>query len=357
MEPSRPRDETEPERLDGGAAPERGTDGDAAGNRVDGDAAPASGGRSARPRLDGTGFDGTGFAASPVAANPYRGTAPWQREGGGSWKRGLAGLGAVLLTAGSIGAVAWLAFRDGGGGAEDAETVISEQCRVTEAEDDGEAEPMEPGTPAERSIATVQTNYGDVSVLLWGDLAPCGVEAFTHLAQNGFYTSHACDRLTTQAVDPTAILRCGSPGFDPEAEGSHGPGWRFQAETGMAGNDVADVLALITDDRGRAGSAFALIRGAAVPTAGVSVIGGIVDGYEVLDQIAALTETVAYDGVPPVPVEIWGVTVTDLADLPSGPDTVGESTAPGTAAPSGTGTTAPADATTTATATPSETPS
>ena len=141
-------------------------------------------------------------------------------------------------------------------------------------------------------------------------------------AQTGFYTSHECDRLTTQSVDPTAILRCGSPGYEADSSETYGPGWRFQAETGMAGNDVADVLALVTDDQGQAGSSFALIRGAAVPTVGVSVIGGIVDGYEVLDQIAALTETVEYDGEPPLPVEIWGITVIDLTDLPTGPDTV-----------------------------------
>lgn len=338
MEPSRPRSETEHERLEGNA----------------------------------------GHGSSPVAADPYRGKPPSEaeREGIDSWpyqwtppwlrhsgvRRGLAGLGAVLLTAGSIAAVAWLAFRDDDPGPEDLGEVISERCNITEAQDAAGVDPMEPGTPAERSIATVQTNYGDVSVMLWGDLAPCGVEAFTHLAQTGFYTSHECDRLTTQPVDPTAILRCGSPGADPAAEDgaeeSHGPGWRFQAETGMAGNDVADVLALVTDDRGRAGSAFALIRGAAIPTAGVSVIGGIVDGYEVLDQIAALSATVAYDDAPPVPVEIWGVTVTDLADLPTGPDTIGENTTPaaGTTTPAAGTTTADPTALGTPTGTPSATP-
>ncbi|WP_205324628.1 peptidylprolyl isomerase [Glycomyces sp. YM15] len=285
----------------------------------------------------------------PVASNPYRGTAPWQREGTGSWKRGLAGLGAVVLTAGSIAAVTWLAFRDDGGDAGETGDVIARQCTVTEADDAGQgADPMEPGTPAERSLATVQTNYGEIVVLLWGDLAPCGVQAFTHLSQTAFYASHECDRLTTQAVAPTAILRCGSPGLEPGAaaengEESHGPGWRYQAETGMAGNDVADVLALITDDQGRAGSSFALIRGAAVPTPGVSIIGGIVDGYEVLDQIAALTETVEYDGAPPVPVEIWGVTISDVDGLPTAPAPTTETPAlpTGTATPTGTAATAP----------------
>ncbi|MCC3764110.1 peptidylprolyl isomerase [Glycomyces sp. TRM65418] len=286
-----------------------------------------------------------------VGANPYRGTPPWQREGSGGWKRGLAGLGAVLLTAGSIGAVAWLAFRDGGEDTPERGEVIAERCTVTEADDAGTAvEPLEAGTPLDRSIASIATNYGEIAVMLWGDLAPCGVEAFTYLAQAGFYTSHECDRLTTQAIDPTAILRCGSPGFEPESDDTYGPGWRFQTETGMAGNDVADVLALVTDEQGRAGSAFVLVRGAAVPTVGVSVIGGIVDGYEVLDQIAALTETVEYDGEPPVPVEIWGITVTDLNDLPTGPDT-----AAGTAATEGTSPSPGATATDTPT-TPAGTP-
>lgn len=265
----------------------------------------------------------------PVGENPFRGTPPWQRSGG--WKRGLAGLGAVLLTTGSVAAVTWLAFRDEGGQAAHDGEIISSQCHVTEADDAGEgAGPMSPGTPPERSLAVVQTNYGDITVMLWGDLAPCSVTAFTHLAETGFYYSHACDRLTTQAIDPTAILRCGSPmsDSDPESDETFGPGWRFQAETGMAGNDVADVLALVTDDRGRAGAAFALIRGAAIPTAGVSVIGGIVDGYEVLDQIAALSETVESDGPPQAPVEIWDVYVTDIEDLPTGPDTAAQTETP-----------------------------
>ncbi|GAA2270782.1 hypothetical protein GCM10009853_025600 [Glycomyces scopariae] len=289
----------------------------------------------------------------PVASSPFRSTPPWER--GSGWRRGLAGLGAVLLTAGSIAAVAWLAFRDGDGEGGDTGEVISERCNITEADDTGGgADPLVPAAPPERSLAVIETNYGEIAVMLWGDLAPCGVDAFTHLSATGFYTSHQCDRLTTQPQDPTAVLRCGSPGREGAEDGdaSYGPGWRFQAETGMEGNDVADVLALVTDERGRAGSAFALVRGAAVPTAGVSVIGGIVDGFEVLDQIAALSETVEYDGVPPVPVEVWGITVSELTDLPTGPDTVGEFTTPAeTGTPTGNPT-----GTASATATPTDGP-
>lgn len=253
----------------------------------------------------------------PVAANPYGGTPPWQR--GGGWKRTLAGIGALILTAGSIVGVSWLAFRDDGGDQKEAGEVIHERCRVTEAED---AEPVVDAprlrTPADRTIVTIETGHGSLDVMLWGDLAPCGVEAFLHLSRTGYYNGHDCDRLTAQGIEPTAILHCGSPGTDPETDDSHGPGWRFRAEVGMAGVDVQDVLALVTDESGNAGSAFVLIRGQAVPTAGVSIIGGIVDGYEVLDTIAALPETVEYDGEPPQPITVHSITVAEETDLPTG---------------------------------------
>ncbi|GAB3655045.1 peptidylprolyl isomerase [Glycomyces tarimensis] len=254
----------------------------------------------------------------PVAANPFGGTPPWQR--GGGWKRGLAGLGALLLTVGSVAGVSWLAFRDTGGEGIQVGDVIHERCSVTEADD---AEPTVDaprlGTPADRTIATIETNYGSVDVMLWGDLAPCGVEAFLHLAQTGFYDDHDCDRLTTQEIMPTAILHCGQPGAaGAESTESFGPGWRYETEVGMAGVDVEDVLALVTDESGKSGSAFTLIRGQAVPTAGVSVIGGIIDGYEVLDAIAALADTVEYDGEPPQEVTVYAVTIVEESDLPTG---------------------------------------
>jgi hypothetical protein len=98
----------------------------------------------------------------------------------------------------------------------------------------------------------------------------------------------------------------------------------------MAGVDVQDVLALVTDESGNAGSAFALIRGQAVPTAGVSVIGGIIDGYEVLDAIAALPETVEHDGEPPQPVTVYSITVleeTEAAESDVAPPAGEQSTA------------------------------
>ncbi|WP_199036314.1 peptidylprolyl isomerase [Glycomyces salinus] len=253
----------------------------------------------------------------PVAANPYKGTPPWQRRGG--WKAGLAGLAALVLTAGSIVGVAWLAFRDGGDRADGGEQVISERCQVVESDDAGpEADPPGGGAPADRTVVSIETSHGTLDVMLWGDLAPCGVEAFLQLAQSGYYNTHDCDRLTTQETSPWVILQCGRPGWEPDNDLTYGPGWRYQTEVGMEGNDVQDVLALVTDETGRAGSAFTLIRGQAVPTANVSVIGGIVDGFEVLDALAWVPDQSTYDGQPPESITIYGITVIDESDLPTG---------------------------------------
>ncbi|GAB3995147.1 hypothetical protein GCM10029992_11630 [Glycomyces albus] len=226
--------------------------------------------------------------------------------------------------------------------------VISERCQVVESDDAGpETGPPGLGAPADRTVVSIETSHGTLDVLLWGDLAPCGVEAFLHLAQSGYYDSHDCDRLTTQETSPWVILQCGQPGREPDGDQTYGPGWRYQTEVGMEGNDVQDVLALVTDETGRAGSAFTLIRGQAVPTANVSVIGGIVDGFEVLDALAWVPDQSDYDGPPPEPVTIYGITVVDESDLPTGdgptsPGTGDDTTAqtppteaPTTAEPSG----------------------
>ncbi|QSB05349.1 peptidylprolyl isomerase [Natronoglycomyces albus] len=228
---------------------------------------------------------------------------PWLGPGG--WKRTLAGISALLLIFASVGAVSWWIFAsDEEEPTRPNDVVLREECRITDAEDTVNLPPFTPGQPADRSLATIETNYGDIVVMLFGDLAPCGVEAFTYLAQAGFYASHDCDWLTTQPQEPTAVLECGQPGPDGD-----GPGWRYLAEVAMAGETVLDALALKTDDTGQAGSSFTLVRGQSVATAGISVIGQIIDGFDVLDQIGALPEAIEYSAEPPQPVTVYNVTI------------------------------------------------
>lgn len=77
--------------------------------------------------------------------------------------------------------------------------------------------------------ATVKFNDGtteDVVVGLRLDnaQAPCTVNSFVSLAQQGFFDTTSCHRLTDSAM--TSVLQCG----DPTGTGSGGPGYRFANE-------------------------------------------------------------------------------------------------------------------------------
>lgn len=63
-----------------------------------------------------------------------------------------------------------------------------------------------------------------VGLLLDNAQAPCTVNSFASLAQQGFFDNTRCHRLT--ASPTTSILQCG----DPTATGSGGPGYRFANE-------------------------------------------------------------------------------------------------------------------------------
>ncbi len=82
-----------------------------------------------------------------------------------------------------------------------------------------------PSTPPEGAPAevTVATNQGDIKVALDPDRAPCTVNSFLHLADNGYFDDTTCHRLVTTGI---MVLQCG----DPTATGTGGPGYQFGDE-------------------------------------------------------------------------------------------------------------------------------
>ncbi len=99
------------------------------------------------------------------------------------------------------------------------------QCDYTEQ--GGAAKPAElpPGDPEEDapSEVTVATDQGDVKVSLDAEKAPCTVNSFLALADQGFFDDTQCHRLTTDGI---FVLQCG----DPSASGTGGPGYEFADE-------------------------------------------------------------------------------------------------------------------------------
>jgi peptidyl-prolyl cis-trans isomerase B (cyclophilin B) len=72
--------------------------------------------------------------------------------------------------------------------------------------------------------ASIKTNEGGIGLQLDNAKAPCTVNNFASLAQQGYFDETTCHRLTTT---PTlGVLQCG----DPSGTGTGGPGYRFPNE-------------------------------------------------------------------------------------------------------------------------------
>ncbi len=94
--------------------------------------------------------------------------------------------------------------------------------------DDGQAaKPVEkpPGDLPEDApeAVTIATDRGDVKVSLDADKAPCAVNSFLSLAEQGYFDDSECIRLTTEGI---FVLQCG----DPSGTQAGGPGYSFADE-------------------------------------------------------------------------------------------------------------------------------
>jgi len=69
--------------------------------------------------------------------------------------------------------------------------------------------------------ATIDTEFGPVTVELWDDVAPKHAENFLKLAKQGFY-----DNLTFHRIIPGFVIQGGCP----QGTGTGGPGWNVKAE-------------------------------------------------------------------------------------------------------------------------------
>lgn len=85
------------------------------------------------------------------------------------------------------------------------------------------------GTPADDGDVPVAItlNSGKLALTLDGGGAPCTVNSFVSLADQGYFDGVGCHRLTTQGI---YVLQCG----DPTGSGAGGPGYAFDDELDTA---------------------------------------------------------------------------------------------------------------------------
>jgi peptidylprolyl isomerase/peptidyl-prolyl cis-trans isomerase B (cyclophilin B) len=164
---------------------------------------------------------------------------------------------------------------------------------------------------------TLDTSIGRIGLVLDRGHAPCTVNSFVGLAQQGFYSGTSCHRLSDEIGEQ--YYQCG----DPTGTGTGGPGYTYPDEYPVpqlteqtATGRPADIVVyprgtVAVADSGRAdtnGSQFFLITGDTLLRPDYTAFGRITDeSLALLDAAAAAghdDSSVLGGGVPNTPVTI-----------------------------------------------------
>jgi peptidyl-prolyl cis-trans isomerase B (cyclophilin B) len=158
------------------------------------------------------------------------------------------------------------------------------------------------GTPR----AIIHTNYGDMTVEFWPDVAPRTVDNFLKLSREKFYDGTAFHR-----VIKGFMIQGGCPNSKVGARGvpgTGGPGYMVKAEFNNRAH-VKGVLSMArSSDPDSAGSQFFICHGeASFLNNKYTAFGKLVDGEEVLNKIANIRCVGQEGSTPTERVEITGV--------------------------------------------------
>ena len=172
-------------------------------------------------------------------------------------------------------------------------------------------------TSPPHSAANLVTDQGAIGLQLDNGQAPCTVNNFQSLAQQGYFDNTTCHRLTTSAELRT--LQCG----DPTGTGTGGPGYRFPNEYPTNQYRLTDpalkipvvyprgTLAMANSGSGTNGSQFFLVYKDSLLPPTYTVFGSIDGaGLTTLDKIAAGgVADGSDDGKPAINTTIKSVTL------------------------------------------------
>ncbi|MDF1490111.1 peptidylprolyl isomerase [Tessaracoccus caeni] len=167
-----------------------------------------------------------------------------------------------------------------------------------------ESEPARPVDPPSTTnvankgevTATLHMTAGDVTLTLDRAQAPCTVNSFVSLIEQGFYDDTVCHRLVDTRI---FILQCG----DPTATGTGGPGYTIPDEVTPELTYPRGTLAMAKRQQpNTGGSQFFLVWDdtdlppeytvfGAIDDAGLDVIGGIAaQGVDAADGMSPIAE-------------------------------------------------------------------
>lgn len=168
---------------------------------------------------------------------------------------------------------------------------------------------LPPATPTETGSVDVSigTNFGEVTATLDAKNAPCAVNSFKSLAEQGYYDKTNCSRVSYDSRG-FALLQCG----DPTGTGAGGPGYTFAEEVTGKETYGAGVIAMAKEDApATTGSQFFIILADSQLPPEYTVLGKLSDqGLKVMrkaGQAALRGKTDGYDGTPATKVEVTSV--------------------------------------------------
>ncbi len=168
--------------------------------------------------------------------------------------------------------------------------------------------PPSTNVPATGTVAYVmKLNGGEVGLTLDRAAAPCAVNSFISLAEQGFYDNTPCHRMGSEA--PYQFLQCG----DPDGNGQGGAGYEFDNESTGTETYPAGTLAMANKlQPGTQGSQFFLTFGDSAFSPDYTVFGTIDPAGVAVLKKAAVAGTDNADGsgigAPLTPVTISAVT-------------------------------------------------
>lgn len=135
--------------------------------------------------------------------------------------------------------------------------------------------------------ASIETNFGEIEIQLYGDQAPVTVENFVNLAKSGFYEGTLFHR-----VVPGFVIQGGDPNTklsDRSVWGKGGSGRTIPLEISSLQNVRGMVAMARSQDPNSASSQFYILVGDAPHLDGqYAVFGKVVSGMEVVDKIASV---------------------------------------------------------------------
>jgi len=156
--------------------------------------------------------------------------------------------------------------------------------------------------------ATMTLNGQPVAITLDRSAAPCTVNSFVSLAQQGYFDATTCHRVVDEGI---FVLQCG----DPSASGSGGPGYTIPDEfEGITGYPAGALAMANTGQPNSGGSQFFIVF-ADTPLPPQYTVFGSIDraGIDLAADIAAGGNDGSFGqvggGKPLLPAEIEKVTV------------------------------------------------